>query len=127
MLILLLEPNTSLREAITEVLSAENYEVAACDSLEQVMRLGTSAADAIGLVAWQSMEGLLADHQREALHELTGRLRLVLMLPRRWKRLIDQSAFGFVATLPKPFGADELLQTLEVAIASKPGAAQPAN
>ena len=125
--VLLLEPNVGLRRAITEVLTAEEYLVEACESLDQVVAAAVGAHD-VALVAWQSMEGLLADEHRPTLRQLTGQLRIVLMVPRRWMRLLDQSDYGFVSMVAKPFGADELLQSLQVAFASdRQPTAQPAD
>ena len=110
--ILLLEPNTTLRRAVQEVLSGEGYQVEECESLEAVVHIANSDSSAVALVAWQTMEGLLADEHRHDLSELTRRVRLVLMVPRRWQRLLDNSELGFAELVPKPFTADELLQAL---------------
>jgi DNA-binding response OmpR family regulator len=115
--VLLLEPNMTLRNAIFDVLAAEDYDVEPCESLEQVITRAGGDLD-VALVAWQSMEGLLADEHRHLLSQLTGRLRLVLMVPRRWRRLLDESDFGFAGMVAKPFDADELLHSLQVALAS---------
>jgi len=124
--ILLLEPNIGLRRAIVEVLSVEGYEVDLCDSLDQVVaRAG--GEHPVALIAWQSMEGLLADGQRDTLRQLTDRLRFVLMVPRRWLRLLDQSQYGFVGMIAKPFDADELLQSVQAALGAERPIAQPAD
>jgi DNA-binding response OmpR family regulator len=113
--ILLLEPNAGLRRAIIEVLEAADYDVDVCDSLDQVVaRAG--GAEGVALVAWQCMEGLLGDARRDTLRQLTDRLRIVLMVPRRWLRLLDQSQYGFVDMIAKPFDADELLRSMQVAL-----------
>jgi CheY-like chemotaxis protein len=122
-LVVLLEPNATLREAIAEVLTSENYTVEACQSLDEVIARSRGEHE-IALVAWQSMERLLADEHRPALLALTKRLRLLLMVPRRWKRLVDQSDLGFVGTLSKPFGADDLLFSIAAAFAAAPRAPQ---
>jgi DNA-binding NtrC family response regulator len=116
--VLLVEPNVPLRDAIVAVLAAEAYQVEACDSLEQVLvRSGDQTRD-VALVAWQSMEGLLAEEHRQHLAELTNKLRVVLMVPRRWARLLERTDLGaYVAGLvAKPFEADELLLTLQRAL-----------
>jgi DNA-binding NtrC family response regulator len=124
--ILLLEPNTGLRRAIVDVLGAAEYDVDLCDSLDQVV--GRARGEhRVALVAWQSMEGLLADGQREVLRQLTDRLRIVLMVPRRWLRLLDQSQYGFVGMIAKPFDADELLQSMRDALDAERPIAQPAD
>jgi DNA-binding response OmpR family regulator len=110
--ILLLEPNSSLRRAVQEVLGNEGYTVIECESLESVVQIASADRTAIALVAWQTMEGLLADEHRHDLAEVTRRVRLVLMVPRRWQRLLDSSELGFADLVPKPFTADELLQCL---------------
>ena len=52
---------------------------------------------------------------------------MVLMVPRRWLRLLDQSQYGFVAMISKPFDADELLRTMELAFSGgRAPTAQPA-
>ena len=49
------------------------------------------------------------------------------MVPRRWLRLLDQSQYGFVAMISKPFDADELLRTMELAFSGgRAPTAQPA-
>jgi DNA-binding response OmpR family regulator len=117
--VLLLEPNAALRSAVQAVLAAENYEVQTCSSLEEVLMHGAGFA-AVALVAWQSMEGLLAEEQRHQLMELTGRIRLVLMVPRRWARLLERSEVGTAVAglVPKPFEADELLHAVQRALMS---------
>ena len=97
-----------------------------CQSLDQVVASANGEHD-VALVAWQSMEGLLADEHRHTLAQLTDRLSMVLMVPRRWLRLLDQSEYGFVAMISKPFDADELLRTMTLAFSSHgETAAQPA-
>ena len=121
--VFLLEPNTGLRRAIIDVLSADDFDVEQCESLDQVLAR-TRGHHNVALVAWQSMEGLLADEHRHHLLELTHRLRLVLMVPRRWQQLLDQSEFGLAGIIAKPFDADELLASLRQAMDS--GRAAPA-
>jgi CheY-like chemotaxis protein len=111
-LILLLEPNVNLRRAVHELLVGEGYQVADCGSLEEVMQSANGPASAVALVAWQSMDGLLADAHRHQLADVTRRVRLVLMVPRRWQRLLNGSTLGFAGLVPKPFSADELLDQL---------------
>jgi DNA-binding response OmpR family regulator len=116
--VLLLEPNAALRGAIGDVLTSERYVVEACDSLDQVLsKAAGDVVNSVGLIAWQSMEGLLADEHRHLLTSLTRRMRLVLMVPRRWKRLLETSDLGFAALVPRPFDAEELLFSLETALA----------
>lgn len=121
--VLLLEPNTSLRTAIETILAAEEYSVELCDSLGQLIVLGQHSPRTVALAAWQSMEGLLAEEHRHDLVELTRRLRLVLMVPRRWARLLEttdlhEAVAGMVA---KPFEADELLIALRSALRAPVG------
>jgi DNA-binding response OmpR family regulator len=116
--VLLVEPNPALRSAILAVLKAERYQVEACESLEQVLVRQNGRARVIALVAWQSMEGLLAEQHRQRLVELTSGLRLVLMVPRRWARLLDRTDLGAAVAgfVAKPFEAEELLATLQRAL-----------
>jgi DNA-binding response OmpR family regulator len=116
--ILLVEPNAALRSAIVTVLDAERYQVEQCESLEQVLTRTDGAPRVIALVAWQSMEGMLAEEHRQRLVELTHRLRLVLMVPRRWARLLERTDVGAAVAgmVPKPFEADELLRALQLAL-----------
>jgi DNA-binding response OmpR family regulator len=117
--VLLVEPNAPLREAIVAVLAAEAYQVEACESLEQALVRSQDHARDVALVAWQSMEGLLAEEHRQRLAELTHRLRVVLMVPRRWARLLERTDLGayLAGLVAKPFEADELLLTLQRALA----------
>jgi DNA-binding response OmpR family regulator len=116
--ILLVEPNAPLRSAIRTLLAAERYQVELCDSLEQVRTRTNGRQSAIALVAWQSMDGLLAEDRREHLVELTRGVRLVLMVPRRWSRLLQQTELchAVAGLVAKPFEADELLGTLQTVI-----------
>jgi DNA-binding response OmpR family regulator len=123
--VLLIEPNASLRHAIEDVLGAENYEVVPCDSLDQVLTLVHEHTPEVVLVAWQSMGGLLAEEHRHNLLQLAGRLRLIVMVPRRWMRLLDESEYGLAGMIAKPFEADELLAVLRRAL-GEAVAAQPA-
>ena len=120
--VLLVEPNPALRSAILAVLDAERYQVEACESLEQVLIRQDGRARVIALVAWQSMEGLLAEQHRQRLVEVTSRLQLVLMVPRRWARLLESTDLGAAVAglILKPFEADELLTTLQHALSAAP-------
>jgi hypothetical protein len=97
------------------LLPTAHYAVEACDSLDQVRGRTDGRTDVTALVAWQSMEGLLAEERRHQLLELTRRVRLVLMVPRRWQRLLDQSDLHVITAglVLKPFEADELLDVLK--------------
>jgi CheY-like chemotaxis protein len=119
--VLLLEPNAALRSAISTILAAEQYEVEIVDSLEQVLGLEAAADRAVALVAWQAMHGLLDDARRAELTDITRRLRLVVMVPRHWWRLLEATDLGRVVTglIAKPFQADELIEVLNAALASE--------
>jgi DNA-binding response OmpR family regulator len=112
--VLLVEPNTALRSAIVEVLASEHFEIEECESLNDAMarsHLGDGPPE-VALVAWQSMDGLLAEEHRHTLADLNRRLRLVLMVPRRWQRMLAESDLGVAGLIAKPFDADELLRAL---------------
>jgi DNA-binding response OmpR family regulator len=117
--VLLLEPNAALRSAIVTVLGAELYQVDVCESLEQVVVRTDHTTQTIALVAWQSMEGLLAEEHRHHLIQLTRRLRLVLMVPRRWARLLEETdlTHAVAGLVAKPFDSQELLDKLRTALA----------
>ncbi|MCA1644649.1 MAG: hypothetical protein LC797_03975 [Chloroflexi bacterium] len=112
--VLLIEPNPTVRSAIVSVLVAERYQVEACDSLQQVLARTDGGAQVVALVAWQSMDGLLTEAHRQHLIELTRRLKVVLMVPRRWARLLERTDLGAAVAglIHKPVDADELLSTL---------------
>ena len=116
--ILLVEPNAALRSAIVSVLEAAQCAVEVCDTLDGVVTRRYDTDDEVALVAWQAMGGLLADEHRHHLQKLTRHLRLVVMVPRAWARLLDTTDLrGFVAgIIAKPFEADELLGTLRAAV-----------
>jgi DNA-binding response OmpR family regulator len=118
--VVLLEPNAALRSAILTILSAEQYEVEAVTSLDDVLGRADAADCTVALVAWQSMQGLLADEQRANLVDLSRRLRLVVMVPRRWARLLEATDLesALAGLVAKPFEADELLRKLESALAT---------
>ena len=118
--VLLLEPNAPLRSAVQTVLSSEHYEVQICSSLEQVLVQADGHPPTVALVAWQSMEGLLAEEHRHDLAELTRRLRLVVTVPRRWARLLERTDVADIVAglVAKPFEADELLQAVQRALHS---------
>ncbi|MBV9132722.1 MAG: response regulator transcription factor, partial [Chloroflexi bacterium] len=64
--VLLLEPNAALRSAILTILTAEHYRAEVIESLEQGLDLASETANAVALVAWQTMQGLLSeDHRAE--------------------------------------------------------------
>jgi DNA-binding response OmpR family regulator len=119
--VLLLEPNAALRSAINTILSAEQYQVRVVDSLEQVLELASAPERSVALVAWQAMQGLLDDARRPELKDITRRLRLVVMVPRHWWRLLEgtdlsRAVAGLIA---KPFQADDLLAVLDAALATE--------
>src|SRR5947209_8665098 len=87
--ILLIEPNAALRSAIVTLLDAERYEVELCASLDEILERSEGSERVTALVAWQSMQGLLAEDRRHSLMDLTRRLRLIVMVPRRWLRLLE--------------------------------------
>jgi DNA-binding response OmpR family regulator len=118
--VLVLEPNQQLRMAIHSLLAAEHYQVEHCDSLEQVLASNDEGVPTVALVAWQSMNGLLAEDQRHVLIQVASQLRLVVMVPRRWARLLDATDLrGTVAGLvAKPVDAEELLEQLRTALAA---------
>jgi DNA-binding response OmpR family regulator len=116
---LLVEPNPAVRSAIVDVLGIEHYQVDVCASLDDaLLRSNGQQLGVIALVAWQSMDGLLTEDRRQHLVELTRRLRLVLMVPRRWSRLLENTELGTAVAglVPKPFEAEELLGTLQQAL-----------
>ncbi len=112
--VLLVEPNAPLRSAVVAVLKAEQYRVQTCGSLQDALVQADGQAPTVALVAWQSMNGLLAEEHRHALEDLTRRVRLVVMVPRHWARLLDQTdvASTVAGIVAKPFAADELLHVL---------------
>jgi DNA-binding response OmpR family regulator len=116
--VLVIEPNAPLRSAVVAVLTAEQYQVHTCGSLEEVLVRSDGDAQTVALIAWQSMQGLLAEEHRHALVELTCRIRLVLMVPRHWARLLEQTdvASTVAGIVAKPFEADELLHVLRRAL-----------
>ena len=116
--VLLLETNSPLRSAIITLLTAERFEVQRVESLDEALSVAMSAERTVALVAWQSMEGLLAEEHREHLMELARQLRLVIMVPRRWARLLEATDLPMcgVALVAKPFEADELIQYIETAL-----------
>ena len=122
--VLLLEPNAALRSAVITILAAERYEVERVDTLEHVLNEARGTENNVALVAWQSMQGLLADGRRSDLADLSQSLRLVLMVPRRWWRLLQDTHVPKVVTalIAKPFQADELISTLDRAFGIEPGA-----
>ena len=99
---------------------AEQYEVETCASLEQAVARASGHSEALALVAWQCMEGLLADEHRHSLRELTRELRLVVMVPRRWARILEGTDLGVTGIVPKPFGADELVASVRQALSDEP-------
>jgi hypothetical protein len=117
--VLLLEPNYQLRSAILSVLDEERYLVETCDCLEQVLVRADASGRTIALVAWQSMEGLLAEEHRENLAELSRRVRLLVMVPRHWARLLQSTDLGSLVAglVAKPVQAEELFGKLEQALA----------
>lgn len=117
--VVLLEPNAALRSAIVTLLRAEQYNVEISDSFEHVQELANAPGNTVALVAWQSMQGLLAEARRESLLEVTRRLRLVVMVPRAWARLLENTDLptAVAQLIAKPFEADELLAKLNAAFA----------
>jgi DNA-binding response OmpR family regulator len=118
--VLVLEPNAALRSAILTVLAAEHYQVEVCHSLREVVLSANGSSDTVALVAWQAMDGLLAEQHRQSLIELTRRLRLVVMVPRTWARLLQSTDVSRLVAglIAKPFEADDLLGSVHAALAS---------
>jgi DNA-binding response OmpR family regulator len=104
----LLESNTTVRDAIHYVLCAEGYDIQACDSLPQLIAHAPFADGDFALLAWQSMDGLLSETHRHDMAQLAELLPIVLIVPRRWLRLLTPGDFSVTALLPKPFDPEEL-------------------
>ena len=117
--VLLVEPNAALRAAIADILTAEHFEVEVCASLEQAVARAAGPASTLALVAWQCMEGLLAEEHRHNLQELMRELRLVVMVPRRWARMLEGTDLGVTGVVAKPFGADELVASVRGALSDE--------
>ncbi len=116
--VLLLEPNAALRSAIVTLLGAEQFCVELCQSFDEVLSRADEAEPTVALVAWQSMQGLLAEDNRASLVDLSRRLRLVVMVPRRWAKLLETTDLhsALAGMVAKPFAADELLDRLRSAL-----------
>ena len=119
--VVLLEPNTALRSAIKTVLGAEQYRVEVVSSLDEVLCSDCDSDKSVALVAWQSLQGLLAEERRAELQDVTRHVRLVVMVPRHWWRLLEATDLSSAVTalIAKPFEADELLSTLQTALATE--------
>lgn len=117
---LVIEPNAALRAAITTVLSGQDFQVEECDSLEQLLVRADPAQTTVALMAWQAMDGLLAEEHRPDLVELSRRLRLIVMVPRRWLPLLEHTDLGVsvAGIIPKPIDADQLIGIIERAAQS---------
>jgi FixJ family two-component response regulator len=116
--VFVVEPNVAVREGIVDILASERYEVEVCASLGQVIRAAASHPRSVALVAWQGMDGLLTEEHRHELVEFVRRLHLVIMVPRRWARLLDTDAVGRAELLEKPFDGDGLLASIRRASSS---------
>jgi DNA-binding response OmpR family regulator len=118
--VLVLEPNSALRSAILTVLAAERYLAVPCGSLEQVLAHAAGEVDTVALVAWQNLDGLLSDEHRHDLIEIARRLRLVVMVPRGWARLLETTDVATILAglVAKPFEAEELLGAIRNALAA---------
>jgi len=107
--VFLLEPKADLRHALEELLSAQGYLVVACDSLPDLLARATATRCDLALIAWQGMQGLLADEHRRDLTQLAERLPMVIMVPRSWFRVLHPPDLAVRALLGRPFDAEELL------------------
>jgi CheY-like chemotaxis protein len=121
--LLLVEPNPTARAAIRELLDPQQYRVEVCDSLDQVIAQSGGAPNLVALVAWQAMGGLLADEHRNHLLKVTNRIRLIVLVPRRWAPLLEPTDLGKVVAgiVPKPFEPDELATALDAALMQPAG------
>lgn len=113
--VLIVEPNIALRSAIETVLTAQDLTVEVCGTLQQLLVRSEATTPAVALVAWQAMDGLLAEEHRPDLLDLSKRFRLVVMVPRRWLKLLENTDLGvsIAAMIPKPIEADQLIETVE--------------
>jgi FixJ family two-component response regulator len=108
--VFLLEPKADLRHALEELLSAQGYLVVACDSLPDVLTRAAATRCDLALIAWQGMQGLLAEEHRHDLAELAERLPMVIMVPRSWFRFLQPPDIAVRGLLGRPFDAEELLE-----------------
>jgi DNA-binding response OmpR family regulator len=110
--ILLLEPSPVLRQELQAALVAAGFEVALCDSVEQLVTSARQGPPQLALAAWQCLEGLMADDRLHDLAAVSRRLRLVPMVPRGWLTVLRPAELGVAGVLARPAQPEELLALL---------------
>jgi two-component system nitrogen regulation response regulator GlnG len=116
--VLLLEDDLALRSLLHEALAGEGFEVRPCETFEEIR--GAAADQAGDLVVadfWGGSQRILPDGERQQIHELCSFLPVVLLTGRTWAAEVSAHELGACALIRKPFDLDNLLETVELALA----------
>jgi CheY-like chemotaxis protein len=122
--ILVVEDDEVSRETMTDVLSQAGYDVvAAADGYEALSIAAHGFPDLV--LSDLQMPGMDGVELAKRLHVFAGGIPVVLTtgLPDTKDVITAAQSYGAVACLPKPMNLDELLWTIDRALASRPRAA----
>jgi DNA-binding response OmpR family regulator len=116
---LLLEDDVALRDLLLEAFAGEDIEVRICDSFAEVRDLARQRdADLIVADFWGGSQRTLPQSDRDDIRELGSYLPVILLTGRTWASETNAEELGAHALIRKPFDLDDLLRTVEAAVAN---------
>jgi CheY-like chemotaxis protein len=122
--ILVVEDDQVSRETMTDVLAHAGYDVvAAADGYEALSIAAHGSPDLV--LSDLQMPGIDGVELTKRLHAFAGGVPVVLTtgLPDTQDVITAAQSYGAVACLPKPMNVDDLLWTIDRALAARPSAA----
>jgi two-component system nitrogen regulation response regulator GlnG len=116
--VLLLEDDLALRSLLHEALAGEGLGVRACATFEEVRAAATNRdGDLVVADFWGGSQRVLPAHERREIAELCALLPVILLTGRTWAAETNAAELGAWALIRKPFDLDNLLETVEGALA----------
>src|SRR5438045_6001242 len=118
---LLLEDDVALRDLLLEAFASEDIDVRTCESFAEIRQAASRGeADIIVADFWGGSQRTLPDTEREEIRELCSYLPVVMLTGRTWAADTSAQELGARALIRKPFDLDDLLRTIEDAVARRP-------
>ena len=118
--VLLLEDDVALRDLLLEAFAGEDIDVRTFESFAEIRQAASRAeADIIVADFWGGSQRTLPDTERDEIRELSSYLPVVLLTGRSWAADTSAQELGARALIRKPFDLDELLRTINEAVARR--------
>lgn len=116
--VLLLEDDLALRGLLLEALAGEGFDVRALDTFAELRQAAAAHEGRMAIADfWGGSQRTLPQNERQEIQELCALLPVVLVTGRTWAADTTAHELGARALIRKPFDLDNLLQTVERAMA----------